>query len=285
MTLESARERLDACRHDWGVSVESVLETETSLIAFGARNGEGVVIKVARAETAEWRSGDLVSAFQGAGVVRCLAKREGAVLLDRVSPGHDLRSLVQHGRDDEATAILAGIIARMATAALETTNVGLMKYAEPADTLIREFQLYRHHGDGLMPAAMIEKAERIFAELCASQTDVGIRHGDLHHYNVLFDSRDGWVAIDPSGIHAELEYEVGASLRNPIDAPALLAQEQTVLRRLRIYEARLGLDSTRMLRWAFSQAVLAVLWPATGGAAVDARRSFVLAATAMSRLV
>ena len=40
-------------------------------------------------------------------------------------------------------------------------------------------------------------------------------HGDLQHYNVLLDKDRGWVAIDPKGVVGELEYEVGALLRNP----------------------------------------------------------------------
>jgi len=182
-------------------------------------------------------------------------------------------------RDDEATKILAGVIERMGT--VRPSVPGVMTALQ----LAPEFQLYRHGCDGLMPSSLVDKAERLFVELCASQTDVRILHGDLHHYNVLFDARQGWLAIDPSGICAELEYEVGASLRNPIEAPALLAQEQTVVRRLAIYVEQLGLNAERAVRWAFSQAVLAALWPTKEGVGADMRRPFISAATAMLPLV
>jgi streptomycin 6-kinase len=93
------------------------------------------------------------------------------------------------------------------------------------------------------------------------------------------------VAIDPWGLQAETEFELGASLRNPIDAPALLAEQETVLRRLEIDERRLGLDADRALAWAFSQAVLAALWPTEEGVGVDMRVPFVAAATAMMPLL
>ena len=32
--------------------------------------------------------------------------------------------------------------------------------------------------------------------------------------NVRFDSGRGWLAIDPKGVFGELEYEVGAVVRN-----------------------------------------------------------------------
>ena len=40
------------------------------------------------------------------GVVRALEWTDGAVLLERLSPGHSLVDLVAGGRDDEATDIL-----------------------------------------------------------------------------------------------------------------------------------------------------------------------------------
>jgi streptomycin 6-kinase len=44
----------------------------------------------------------------------------------------------------------------------------------------------------------------------------------LHHYNVLFDIESAvWVAIDPKGVVGELEYEVGAIIRNPVENPGL----------------------------------------------------------------
>jgi streptomycin 6-kinase len=108
---------------------------------------------------------------------------------------------------------------------------------------------------------------------------------EIFHYNVLFDAQRGWVAIDPWGLQAEMESEVGASLRNPIDAPALLAEQKTMLRRLEIYERRLGLDATRALARASSQAVLAALWSTEEGVGVDLRAPFAAAATAMMPLL
>jgi len=111
-------------------------------------------------------------------------------------------------------------------------------------------------------------------------------HGDLHHANVLFDSRQGWVAIDPWGIMAELEFEVGAALRNPISAPHLLGDEGTLVRRLDIYTERLKFNRDRALRWAFAATVLAALWPtdeSLGG--VDMRIPFITAASTMQRII
>ena len=64
----------------------------------------------------------------------------------------------------------------------------------------------------------VERAQRLYVGLCASQTSTRLLHGDLHHYNILRDGDRGWVAIDPKGVVGEVEYEIGAALRNPYGA-------------------------------------------------------------------
>ena len=59
----TASDRLDEYARQWRVSVASVTKTETSLIAFGEREGHGVVLKVARREDTEWHAGELLPAF------------------------------------------------------------------------------------------------------------------------------------------------------------------------------------------------------------------------------
>jgi streptomycin 6-kinase len=120
-----------------------------------------------------------------------------------------------------------------------------------------------------MPKELVEQGQRLYLELCASQKERMLLHGDLQHYNVLFDSARGWVAIDPKGVVGELEYEIGASLRNPYERPELLASPETIKRRLMCYEAGLKLDSGRALAWGFAQAVLSAIWSVEDGYRVD----------------
>jgi streptomycin 6-kinase len=110
-------------------------------------------------------------------------------------------------------------------------------------------------------------------------------HGDLHHYNVLFDTDSGWAVIDPWGALGEIEFEIGAALRNPVDVPALLGDPNVIERRLRIYEAQLKLDPDRALKWAFAMTTLAVLWPFDDTIGLDLRRPFAAAAQSMFRLL
>jgi streptomycin 6-kinase len=246
-----------------GGEVERTLETESSRVAFGTRGGEPVVLKVVRRECDEWRSGEVLAAFGGRGMVRVLEHVPGAALLERLDPGTPLAGMALNGGDDEATGILAEVIARMSV-----VDRDLQAFTS-IEEWGRGFDRYLAGDDRPLPSGLVEEAGRVFAELCASQRGPRLLHGDLQHYNVLFDDRRGWVAIDPKGVVGELEYEIGAALRNP-DRPALYASRETVERRVRRYADALGLDARRVLAWGFAQAVLSVVWSVEDGYPVDA---------------
>ena len=92
------------------------METESSLIAFGRRGTEQVVLKVVKRPGDEWRSGEVVDAFGGRGTVRSLEHDDGAVLLERIVPGTALIELTTAGDDDAATNVVADVIAQALTA-------------------------------------------------------------------------------------------------------------------------------------------------------------------------
>jgi streptomycin 6-kinase len=85
-------------------------------------------------------------------------------------------------------------------------------------------------------------------------------HGDLHHYNVLRDSQRGWLAIDPKGVIGEIEYELGAGLRNPCERPEVFTRPAVIERRVKQFAGKLPINQHRALAWAFSEAVLAAIW-------------------------
>jgi streptomycin 6-kinase len=247
----------------WGVRAERAFATETSAFVLGTRDGRPVVVKVARAAGDEWRSGEITAAFGGRGVVQVHDHVDRAALLERLVPATPLVSLVLEGRDDEATEALATLLRRMspgdppvACATVQALGLGFDRYLATADTQI--------------PRELVLHAQRVYAELEAAQREPALLHGDLQHYNVLRDERLGWVAIDPKGVVGELEYEIGAALRNPYERPELLASPEVIERRLAIFYAALGIDVDRARAWAFAQAVLSAIWSVEDGHAVGA---------------
>lgn len=258
MTVEQVTDRLEKLIQLWHVSVDEIRETPSSVLAFGSREDQPVVLKVVRERGDEWRCGEVLNAFAGNGVVRVLESVEGAVLLERLSPGTSLASLSLEGRDEEATEILAEVIGQISHPQAASEFITVHDWG-------KGFQRYLSSGDAQVPHKLVRQAERVYTDLCSSQRELKLLHGDLQHSNVLFDEERGWTAIDPKGVVGELEFEIGAALRNPLEKPELFASAVTVRRRLLTYEHKLGLDSQRMLAWSFAQAVLSAIWSVEDG--------------------
>ncbi|HEV2827742.1 MAG TPA: aminoglycoside phosphotransferase family protein [Pyrinomonadaceae bacterium] len=263
---------------EWGVNIESTVETETSVIVFGTRelitsgrvDHQPVVLKVVKQPGDEWHSGEVLAAFAGKGVLHVYEHAPGAVLLERLRPGTSLLDLTLNGRDDDATSILASVIQQMSSCE-SLSEDELTKLRAPLQhcPTVRDwasgFERYLAGGDKQIPDCLVAAGQRVFLGLCESQRQPRLLHGDLQHYNVLLDSTRGWLAIDPKGVFGEIEYEVGAVLRNPVDWPELFLSRSTIEKRLEQFTTILNLDYERALRWGFAQAVLSAIWEVEDG--------------------
>ena len=250
--------QLQAKAAAWNVAIEETRETPTSLLGFGVRAGRRVVLKLTKHAGDESHSGKVLKAFGGDGVVRVYESETDAVLLERLAPGEDLANLVKRGEDDEATRILAHVMAKLAGHEAPGECPTIVDWG-------RGFDRYLASGDRQLPHELVHEARGLYHELAATQRTAMLLHGDLQHYNVLFDRERGWVAIDPKGVVGELEYEVGPLLRNPVEQPEVFVNTATIHRRLEILRSLLPLDYDRMLRWCYAQAVLSAIWDIEDG--------------------
>ena len=274
-----SRERVEERIRDWKIVIQDIWESPGSILAFGNRDNQPVVLKVIRQFGDEWRSGEVLNAFDGRGMVRVYQYVGGAVLLERLSPGTSLATMVLNERDDEATEIIAGVIERMAHP--RESLQGFVTVEEWG----RGFDRYRTTGDHQVPNHLIDKGEAWYKHLCATQRERRVLHGDLQHYNILFDERRGWVAIDPKGVVGELEYEIGASLRNPVENPEWFTTRERIESRVKRYENKLKLDAKRVLGWGFAQAVLSVIWTVEDGLPVDGKNVSLMLANAIEPML
>ena len=272
------RDRIQQLARDWRLLIQGSIETETSVVSFVTRDDQELVLKVIKQENDEWRAGEVLHAFAANGVPQVFEHTGGAMLLERLQPGNSLADFSLTGSDEAATEILSDVIRKMSPTA---TPHGFSKVEDWG----KGFERYLATADGRIPRPLVGAAQRVFAELCASQNRRRLLHGDLHHYNVLFDSQRGWLAIDPKGVVGELEYEIGAVLRNPVKQAEVFLSASIVERRLRQFEARLNLNYERMLSWAFAQAVLSAIWDIEDGFAVDALNSSLRLATVLRPMV
>ena len=258
----------------WRVSAERMTETDSSVLVFGRRADQAVVLKVIKRQQDEWLSGQVLQSFDGRGVVRLLEHNEGALLLERLNPGESLVSMAVSGCDRQATELIASVIRRMPD---RDSLDGIPTVAD----LGRSFDRSPALGIDRIPQTLRKEAAQLYRELCVSQCRPRLLHGDLHHANVLLDSVQGWVAVDPKGVVAELEYEVGAALRNPLDAPHLFLRRETIGSRIRCFADQLHLNPDRMIAWTFAQAVLSAIWLVEDGDNVGAEHPWIALAYAV----
>ena len=262
----------------WDVVLEDrVLDSPAGCVAFGRRrDGRNVVLKVTTLHADEPSSIPALRHFGGVGAITLLDHVDGAVLLERADPGRPLSDLVIAGRDDDATVIFCDVIA-----ALHRPDPPHGEFPSIEDWG-RGLERYRRSGDAAIPRAWVDLAIELFADLSASHARRCLLHGDLHHDNILWDDRRGWLAIDPKGVNGDPAYEIGAMLRNPTDDIARFADSGILDRRTRLLSERLGFDRRRIVMWAFAQAVLSAVWAFEDG--VDPTRGLATAAAIRAKL-
>ncbi len=278
--MSSAFDRLTTFAQQWDVAIEKTFETESSVLAFGERKSSRVVLKIIKRLGDEWHSGDILRAFNADGMVRVYESAAGAVLLERLAPGNELVKVVRDGHDDRATEILAHVINQLAGHAAPDGCATVFDWA-------LGFDRYLNSANKQLPTDLVYKAQDVYHHLALSSSHTMLLHGDLHHYNVLFDVNRGWVAIDPKGVVGELEYEVGAILRNPNDLrqPDFFASRDVIERRLRILTDSLQLDYGRTLQWSFAQAVLSAIWDVEDGYPVESTHPGLTLARTIERML
>jgi streptomycin 6-kinase len=250
--------QLQAKAREWNVALEEARETPTSLLGFGTRDDVPVVLKITKQDGDESHSGEMLKAYAGNGAVRVYESAIGAVLVERLEPGEQLVNVVKRGDDVEATKILAEVIAKLAD---HEAPSGCPTVADWG----RGFDRYLQSDDEHIDRKIVEEARQMYQQLASSQHKTMLLHGDIQHYNVLFDNERGWIAIDPKGVVGELEYELCALLRNPMELPQVFANPVTIKGRLDLLTTSLGLDYTRALRWSYAQSILSAFWDIEDG--------------------
>jgi len=243
----------------WNLTIRSLLLCPSySFIAFVAvADSTEAVLKMSVPNPELRTEVDALRAFARGTIVPLLEADpdQGVLLLKHIKPGTPLTEL---GDDEHATTVAASLIRDLPTSPPNVpTFPTVARWALAFDRL----RARCGGSTGPIPAELVHKAERFFAELQASEPEQALLHGDLHHSNILFSEEDGGLAIDPKGVIGDPAYEAARLQHNPIPgflqtpSPAAVAQ-----RRVEILAGVLEENPARLHRWAFFDAVLAACW-------------------------
>jgi streptomycin 6-kinase len=202
--------------------------------------------------------------WNGRGAVRLLESDldQGLLLLERLVPGRPLGEVED---DQEALSIAATVLEQLWRSGPPPPPTALSSPFPLTSDWSKGFARLRSHftgGTGPFPAALVERAERLWSELEASKAEPAVvLHGDLNFGNVLSAEREPWLAIDPKGIIGEPVYDTGIFLRDPVDRILAAAHPNRFLaRRIDQLAERLGFERYRIRDWGLAQAVLSAWW-------------------------
>jgi streptomycin 6-kinase len=203
--------------------------------------------------------------FGGRGAVEVLAydAARGALLIERAEPGTMVRELVPE-RDEQATAVLIDTMRRLHRP--PPPGLALEELSGRTESFAAHLRRFAP-GDDPVPRYLVERAGRLFGELCATATERVVLHGDLHHDNVLAAGREPWLAIDPHGVIGDPGYELGAMLYNPLSYSVV----GLLPSRIEQLADGLAMPVERVVAWGFAQAVLSMVWTAAGDGKINGR--------------
>jgi streptomycin 6-kinase len=119
-------------------------------------------------------------------------------------------------------------------------------------------------------------------ELLASEREVAVLHGDIHHGNILDFGPRGWLAIDPKGLIGERGFDYANLFCNP-DAAVALAPGR-LAREVDVVAEAAGLERQRLLQWIMAYAGLSVAWFLEDGEWEQAKTPLAVAELAASEL-
>lgn len=231
-------------------------ETHSSLLMPVRYQGRAAMLKIAR-EQEEKFGGLLMCWWQGEGAARVLAWHDDGILLERAQGGLSLPQMVRDGNDQQATAILCQVIARLHA-----------PRAQPLPELIPLDQWF----NSLWPAAqahggMLRLSATVAAELLTSPRELSVLHGDIHHDNVLDFGERGWLVIDPKRLYGERAFDYANIFCNP--NYGIATDPDIFLRRVEQVCQLAGLDRQRLLQWILAWAGLSAAWFMEDGEAAD----------------
>jgi streptomycin 6-kinase len=228
----------------WNLTTDGpAVVTPTSALVPVVWGGMRAMLKVAILDE-EKLGNELMIWWNGEGAAHVLAHAGDAILMERAEEGVSLADVARGGRDDEATYIMCAVLRQLHRPKVPAP-LPLPSLAEWFEPLNRTAEA---HGGILRVAA--ETA----SELLASQNDVLVLHGDMHHGNVLRFGSHGWLAIDPKGLVGERAFDYANIFCNPDHQTATTPDR--LARQIGVVAKAGGLEPKRMVSWVLAWAGL-----------------------------
>ncbi len=267
--LERLPEILAACALRWDLRVGPPFEPLSINYVAPAvrRDGSPAVLKLSFKDREFFSEAGALQLYDGRACARLLEAdlERGALLLERVLPGDALADIESvPANDAEVTAIAAGVMQRLWRPAPEGEHPFPSFRSWMEHMRERYGRILQRAPD--FPAAWIERALAMYAELDDPDAPQVTLHGDFHHGNVLSSEREGWLAIDPKGVTGPPVAETGPLLLNALPQDLRLPETGSLLaRRIARLSEVLGFEREALRDWSIVRMVLSAYWTVEDG--------------------
>lgn len=196
-----------------------------------------------------------LSLYGGNNICKCYEfdKELGAILLERIIPGVNLTSEKNHST---RIKIASDVITKLAIQVKD--DHGLPTYAEWLD---KAFSRARSENKvGLKMLSLIDKAERMYGEIEASDRPKILLHGDLHHYNILQDKSGEWQVIDPKGVIGQACMDCARFMENQLDMVQYEEQKNCLVEMITVFSNTFNESKQIIASCLFIDYVLSTCW-------------------------
>ena len=232
---------------NWGLICDcDRFYTHSSLLQAVIYQNNKAILKIPFSEE-EKRGNKLMVWWNGLGAANVFKWDNDAILLERISSEHSLKSMVVNNNDDEATQI----ICELADILHSHTDKQLPELVA-LNVWFEDLFTYAGKYGGIF----IESA-KIASDLLKKQENITVLHVDLHHDNILYSPERGWLAIDPKGLIGERTFDYVNILCNP-DKETALAQDR-LTKQVQIISKHTGIEVNHLLKWTIAWAGLSAI--------------------------
>jgi streptomycin 6-kinase len=246
-------------------------------------DGTPAMLKIA-IDAEEKFGGLLLGWWDGRGAARVFAHEDDALLMERAEGPASLADMVQDrapgGGDDKASRLICRVVAQL-HAPGPTPGRRRLPDLVPLAQWFKELEpaAARHGG---MHGRILADCAATARELLASEREVVVLHGDIHHGNILDFGSRGWLAIDPKGLIGERGFDYANLFCNP-EAETATAPGRLV-RQVAVVAEAAGLERQRLLKWIMAYAGLSAAWFLEDGEWAPAKIPLAIAELAAAEL-
>lgn len=254
--LTNVESTMQSCEKEWKLKLEGPVSNLSYNFVLHAKDEHGTPVMLKLGVPSFDFSNEIrtLKVYGGRGCARLLKADEerGAMLLEKLVPG----TMLSLEKDEKAAVhTYLGVWKAIRTPVpAECKSPTILDWASG----LGRYNNLHEKGDGPIEASYIENAQKYFSELMETTERMELLHGDLHHENILYDDKKGWLAIDPKGVVGDPYFDLISFMTNH-----LLKKEnpkQLLLQRVELITEGLSLDRERLLKAGVAMGILSTCW-------------------------